>query len=116
MTDKLARNNKALGQAVLDEADALLHKQKQQAVLHTVTEIMKKRDGAVMAVDQYLQHAIFYRDKLKAIEKGEFDINSRDGKITFRNPELNADHADVIGQKYSTIEEAEKILKLVFAP
>jgi hypothetical protein len=81
-------DTKTLGQALVSEAEKRNEQNRREVLLESVAKLMHNRDD-------YLERAVFatkaatwYEKKLKALQAGEFEFNSRTGQITPIDPDL----------------------------
>jgi hypothetical protein len=81
-------DTKTLGAALVSEAEKRNEENRRETLLGSVANLMHNRDEYLERADFATKAAAWYDKKLKALQAGEFEFNSRTGAITPIDPDL----------------------------
>jgi hypothetical protein len=81
-------DTKTLGQALVSEAEKRNEENRREVLLGSVANLMHNRDEYLERAHFATKAAAWYDKKLKALQAGEFEFNTRTGVITLTDPDL----------------------------
>lgn len=77
------------GLALVDAAKASYNDERKQKALNAVKELMRIRDRALAMVIRWNEVVEFNKEKIQALESGEFEYEIATGVLNFKDERLN---------------------------
>lgn len=89
MSEEIIKPNKALGEAIVAEAEQQQHEELKQAVINNVVNYKNIIGKIEKMIKKLRECQEFNKDKISALKEGEFNFDTETGELIFHDKRLN---------------------------